>query len=831
MASFRPEEFLLPAAISLISHFIRKNDGNEVLIVGKVDSEGLVYHAELFAMGNEWSVPAVLKAAKPGDVIIHNHPSGDIRPSGADLSIAAQAAENRIGSYIVDNAVGRLFPVVRWLPPEETAVVAPTREEIEAVFIPEGLLAKAYQDYEYREVQLTMALAATDTIAHGGILMAEAGTGTGKSFSYLVPALYHAKKNQGRKTVVSTSTIALEEQLSEKDIPFLKEKLKLDNVPVTILKGRGNYLCLRKYKQFREGWLQLTIDGSSVPEGLVEEIDQWVELPHDGSKSSLSTAIENEVWGEIASDEYGCERSRCRHFAQCFFYKARRRANFASIVLVNHHLLMADISLRAEGAAQGILPKFDILVIDEAHNLFRSAVSFLGRTVTTAQILTQLKKLFNPERATGLLVKLLDLRNDTLLNSHAETAIRDISLFLPVYQHSVLPEFMEFFSDAKENYLELDSIAERKKLGEKFIKAREFLAELLRRITPIVETLKNERERADMMEQSTAQSALFSLSTDIEATIERISEITLFLEEFFLSDDTAESVFWSERTGRITVKLSITPLDIQEILKKSIHETVPAIILTSATLATGSGDSAFDFFKRETGLAQCNREQTMLALPSCFDYEKNLKAFIPLDIPDPNARDFEESSVDAVREIITASGGGALVLFTSIRHREAARQRLAGMPFPVLSQNDFAIATLIKRFRQDIDSCLLATDTFWEGIDMKGDTLRNLVIIRLPFRFPSHPFIKRYINRLEEAYCGDGFTLYTLPNAILKFKQGLGRLIRTKTDRGVVTVLDRRLIDKNYGKTFLASLPDGVVFNPLPIRLLSRGIAQFFGKA
>ncbi len=830
MSFFSPEEFLLSSAIDLLRHHIAANEGNEILVVGKVNEDGFVYEVTLFGRGTDSAVPAVLKAARPGDVLIHNHPSGDIRPSDADIAVASEAAERGIGSYIVDNVVSRIFPIVRWMPVKPEEIHPVPLFEVDAVFAPDGILKQRYPAFEFRPPQGDMARAVTEMVNDGGILSVEAGTGTGKSFSYLVPALFFVSGNEGRRVVISTSTIALEEQLSEKDIPFLKEHLGFDQVSVAVLKGRQNYICLRKFDLFRQGTLDLPFEGKdpAATAATINDIATWIALPHDGSKSALISAIDSDLWGELCSDEHACERARCRFFPQCFFYKSRRAANFAKVILVNHHLLMADVALRMEEEqGAGIIPPYDILIVDEAHNLFKAAVNFLGETVSLSGILRLLRRLFHNERGTGLLARFIEQYAVAAERQKAEKMAREITAFIPFYLHSFIPECLDCFKEGKENYLSFDDPSSRVPLKEAFGRVRLFLSSLVERLDPLVEEAAKAVEN-DPLKRSREEDNLLSLLTEMRGVIRRLMALEEFFSLFFSDERNERLVFWGEKTGKVNLRLSVTPLDVQKVLAENIYEKVRSIVFTSATLVTSRGPEGFDFFVREAGLDRTSRKIRYLHLPSCFDYRNALRAFVVADLPEPNEPGFEEASVTAAAELIRASKGGALVLFTSIRHRDLAKKHFKDFSLPVIVQDDAAAAVVARRFRGEIDSSLLATDTFWEGIDVKGDALRNLIIVRLPFRYPSHPFVARFIAKLEKEIGGDGFTLFTLPHAILKFRQGIGRLIRSKEDRGTVVVFDRRLTAKRYGKAFLEALPEGIEFLPLSLRQTVRRVTAFF---
>lgn len=828
--SFKTSSYFSAEAVKLAIHNIRQNDGNEIVMVGKTDSSGIVCEIRRVAMGDEVSVPAALKAAAPGEILIHNHPSGNVRPSGADLEVAARAAEKGVGSYIVDNNMTVVFPVVERIEVKDKPVESITKEEIIDILGQKGRLEMNFAGFEFREPQLQMALSCVKAVNEGNILTAEAGTGTGKSFAYLVPLILYVSKNRGKKAVVSTSTIALEEQLYDRDIPFLLSKLGIDDISVSVLKGRSNYLCKRKYSFFRIENLQVTIDSDNEEKArTVSQIDSWMNEVNDGTKTTMNHAVADTIWSEICAEELTCEKSKCRHFSKCYFFRARRKANFSSLILVNHHLLMADVSMKMEEEDDGgILPQYDILTVDEAHNLFKSAMSFLGETVSTQNITKQLRRLFTPRRSSGLLPRLLDNYNDLEINSQIEKASNGIARFLPLLSNSLKTELIEALGNRKEDIYELDDIELRKGLSQIVTNIAKPLKEITKALDPVIKKLDREDSEAPGL-KTAKEELLLSLKTDISGAVTKLKLYCEFLGDFCTNPDVDKLVFWGNKGKFDTISLSVTPLEIQKILAENIFNKTPAVILTSATLSTSKKTDGFDFFNRESGLSLTDRNKDFLNLSSCFDYTKQVKAFVSTDLPAPvyGNDDFEDMSIDASKRIVKASNGGALVLFTSIRHRERAKEVFGDMDFKVISQGQFAISSVVSKFRNDKNATLLATDTFWEGIDMKGDTLRNLILIKLPFKFPSHPFVKRYVAKLEKDTGKSGFVLYTLPNAILKFKQGFGRLIRTKTDTGSITVLDRRVIDKRYGKDFLDAAPSGVTFEMLPSQKIASKIKEF----
>ena len=833
--SFKAELYFTAEAIRLARYFISQNDGNEIVMVGRAGSDGKVCDLRRAAMGDAGSVPAVIATAQPGEILIHNHPSGNVNPSAADIEVAARAAEKSIGSYIVDNDVINIFPVVERIEPENTETEPVDLDEVAEIFSRNGRLAQSDTSFEFRQPQTEMALSVAEAINFSSVLVAEAGTGTGKSFAYLVPAMLYVSKNKGKRVVISTSTIALQEQLFNKDIPALLKKLDIGDIGTVVLKGRGNYLCKRRYAAFRMGSVQTKIDDDASQKTLetVEEIDRWLNYTDDGSRSNMNSAVSLDIWNEICADELACEKSKCRFFSSCFFFKARRRANFASLILVNHHLLMADVSMKsAEDEGEGILPKFDILVIDEAHNIFKSAVSFLGESVSSNSVRKLLGKLYNTNSGQGLLTKILNNNANSALLKPLEKAVNILSGgFQAKFAHSFLPELISILGrNSDETLFELDDPEKRKEMTDILGKIVTVVTDVTDLIAPVVKLLK-EKDDAHTELRTVMDDMNRSLITDLEGVVAKLASYAGFYSEFCIGTNTENQVFWGEKSGE-TLTLTISPLEVQRILAENLYKDTKSIVFTSATLTTSRDAHGFDFFYRESGLALSEREKKAVSLESCFDYASQIKAFIGGDMPDP-ARDrelFDSASIDAAHDIVKASGGGALVLFTSISHREAALKYFSDLDFEVISQGKLPVQAIMKKFREDVNATLLATETFWEGIDMKGDTLRNLVIVKLPFRFPSHPFIKRYVARLEQETGKGGFQVYTLPNAVLKFKQGFGRLIRTKSDIGTVTVLDKRIAEKNYGRDFIRSAPAGVKFNVLPVAEIARRVEEFFGR-
>ena len=700
--SFKAESYFTAEAVRLARYFISQNDGNEIVMVGRVNADGLVCDLRRAAMGDSGSVPAVIATAAPGEILIHNHPSGNVNPSAADLEVAARAAEKSVGSYIVDNDVVNVFPVVERILPESTELQPVDLEEVAEIFSKNGRLSQSDSAFEFRLPQTEMALGVAEAINSSSVLVAEAGTGTGKSFAYLVPALLYVAKNKGRRAVVSTSTIALQEQLFNKDIPALLKKLDISDIGTVVMKGRSNYLCKRRYADFRMGSVQTKIDDAASQKTVetVEEIDRWLNYTDDGSRSNMNSAVSLDIWNEICADELACEKSKCRFFSSCFFFKARRRANFASLILVNHHLLMADVSMKsAEDEGEGILPKFDILVIDEAHNIFKSAVSFLGESVSSNSVRKLLGKLYNTNSGQGLLTKILSNNADSILLKPLEKAVNILSGgFQAKLAHSFLPELISILGkNSDETLFELDDSEKRREMADILGRIVTVVTEVTDLVAPVVKVLKE--KDANLTELRTVIDDMNrSLLTDLEGVVAKLASYAGFYSEFCVGTNTENQVFWGEKSGD-ALTLTISPLDVQRILAENLYKETKSIVFTSATLTTSRDGGGFDFFYRESGLDKTEREKKAMSLESCFDYASQIKAFIGGDMPDP-ARDrelFDSASIEAAHDIVKASGGGALVLFTSISHREAALKYFSDLDFEVFSQGKMPVQRRCER--------------------------------------------------------------------------------------------------------------------------------------
>jgi len=610
-------------------------------------------------------------------------------------------------------------------------------------FGPGGALSRVLGGYEERPSQQALSDAVGRTLREGGVLLAEAGTGTGKTLAYLLPAV-----ELGRRVVVSTGTKNLQEQLVDKDIPLLARALGRD-LSVAVMKGRGNYLCLMRYSSFGQAGTFRRLD--EVP--FFRAVEEWAPRTETGDRAEVDDLPDAvDFWREISAASENCIGQACPDFDPCWVTRMRQRALEADIVVVNHHLLCADLAVK-DGSFGEVIPSYDTVILDEAHLLEDVATQYFGVQVSSH--------------------KLDDLCRD--VERELKAARRDA--------REVLAE-VDSVRHRAEALFKLLALGKGRRLGPGWMPPRvaEDSGALLLRLDGLRTAILALPERPEPL-------------TGLAARAQSLRDEIAFV--LAAADDS--HVYFVETRGR-GVFLRATPIDVSAMLRELLFDRVRAAVLTSATLAV---DGGFDHLKARVGLDATEE----LLLPSPFDFARQALLYVPRRMPEPRSPAFVERAAEEVVRLLERSRGRAFVLFTSYAHMNAVAERIAGeLPYPLLIQGEAPKAALLETFRRTPGAVLLATASFWQGVDVVGDQLSCVIVDKLPFASPGDPVVGARIDRLRNRG-GDPFGEYQVPVAILMLKQGLGRLIRSASDRGVLAVLDSRLVERGYGRRFLDSLP------------------------
>jgi len=626
-------------------------------------------------------------------------------------------------------------------------------------FAPGGLLSRTHLAYEFRRGQLQMAQAVEQALEEKRHLIVEAGTGTGKTLAYLMPVI-----RSGKRVLISTGTKNLQEQLFYKDIPFLEQALYPNGeakLRVCYMKGRGNYLCRKKLYDLTD---QPVLSG-------LEEIEQyraiaaWEKTTKTGDRAELAALPEaSALWPKLDARADTCLGQKCSSFERCFITEMHRRAMESDIIIVNHHLFFADLAIKQasdHAPDAGILPEVGAVIFDEAHELEDVAGSYFGVTVSNLRI----EDLIRDVEAS--------LQRNHLLSPNIQGATRSLRERSQFF-FSVLPAGDGRFA---------------------FQNRREFLEENGDEFLALMQALGRLGSELQNLPQKPEEVFQF---------LRRIEELRVQLR-FLMESEDRNTVFWIERRGsrggnRQNVFLQATPIDVAPILKTCLFDQLECAVLTSATLAVGG---AFDYIRQRLGVDHAREE----VVPSHFDYASQALLYVPPDLPDPRTPQFGAKAADRIRRLLEITRGRAFCLFTSYAKMNDIYQRLLGeLEFPLLLQGDAPKTALLEEFRLTPNAVLFATSSFWQGVDVQGEQLSCVIIDRLPFAVPSDPVVAARVRSVDEAG-GNAFFQYQVPAAVITLKQGFGRLIRSLHDRGLLCLLDNRVLKKQYGRVFLESLP------------------------
>jgi ATP-dependent DNA helicase DinG len=789
----RVEEYFLPNLTAQMAAAIQEAAGNEVFFVGTINDDGLVSSVMIGARGNEFSVPALSPYLESSDVVIHNHPSGNLTPSQADLTIASFLGNRGVGFYIVDNELSSIYVVAETVPSEKITPLDP--KELSVLLTPAGPLFHEIR-YEERESQIAMAESVAASFNENDVSLIEAGTGVGKSFAYLIPAVAWAQQNRQR-VVVSTGTINLQSQLMDKDIPTV---LRVMNSPVkcALVKGRGNYICLHRLNEALEEDSLFREEGSEI-----EAIREWAATTDSGSLSDLPVYPPRELWNRINSEADSCLGLRCRHREHCFIIRARRRAAAAQVLVVNHHLLFSDLALRLEELGfegTAVLPPFHKIIFDEAHNIERNATSYFSKSLGRISIYKQLARLHRrrKNRTFGALVKIEPLLLDNSLSSQTPRAIQELREALEGVDIRLAPAVEE---NGSFRLRRRPAGADEAEPG--------FEAVVTEEMAVIQQPLGVLHALLGRIAQSVPDSAAEDPALhELKVIQRRLAGFLSVCEHFRQWMERPDQVFWIERV-RLGKERHLffteSPLEISDLMREAVYDPFDTVIMTSATLTV---QERFGYWESRMGLTEYPHRTG--SFPSPFPYDSNVLLCVPEDGPDPQDPGYTSFAADFARELLILSEGRGLLLFTSYAMLREVYEKIAPVleaaGIAVLRQGDEDRARLLERFNLDTGSVLMATESFWEGVDSPGETLTILMLFRLPFTVPSDPVLQARMEALE-ARGGNPFFQLSLPQAVMRFKQGFGRLIRSSDDRGAVIVCDPRILRKSYGKLFLESLP------------------------
>jgi len=644
------------------------------------------------------------------------------------------------------------------------------------IFSENGLLSKS-PDFEYRAEQQQMAGAVAEALDEERCLVVEAGTGVGKSLAYLIPAVEYALR-EGKKAIISTHTINLQEQLVGKDLPIV-QKLLPEPFDVSLLKGRQNYLCpLRLRRAMDHGGDLFT---SSEREELME-IWKWAEATRDGTRSDLDFEPSLKVWLQVCSESHSCTQRICGPRGHCFFQEARKRAQSARVIVVNHSLFFSLLNPEEELLENdsGFLVPNDFVIFDEAHTLEAVAAKALGLRLSQSGLRFDLQRLYHPKTKKGI-----------LKYAKAERAMEWIE--------RLLDEVDDFF----------ESVGEAVNFGQWAKECRVRQPELVENTlaNPLRECWSAIEEVAEELEDESRKNELMD-------SARRLREMHGGLK-MFLDQEDGGSVYWIEKGGSegTSYILNAAPVNVAHRLRSLLFGQEKICIATSATL--GTGDNQLQYFRERVGA----NHVPAVRIGSPFDFEKQMSVYVIKSMPDPRDEDYEEMLIHWIERVLIKTEGKAFVLFTSHRLLRSVAESMEDFfderGWTLLVQGTgMQRQKMVERFREDVNSVLFGTESFWAGVDVPGEALSNVIITRLPFAVPDHPLTAARLEEIE-AEGGNAFMEYSVPEAVIKLRQGVGRLIRTKKDQGMVVILDNRVVTKRYGKSFLAALP------PAPVKIIS----------
>lgn len=815
MTVFMPSTDLIftPEVAANLKHEIASANGSEIFaVLSKSEpAEPRYDQMEIICRGTPTEVPALVSRAQAGDMTLHNHPSGVLQPSDADMRVASLFGEEGVGSMIINNEATQCYVIVE--PAAERKLVAIDSDATAAIFKTNGTLSQKLPGFEPRPGQIDMAREVSTALNEARVTVVEAGTGTGKSLAYVIPAMLWAKENK-RRVVVATKTIALQEQLVHKDIPLAQRVI--DDAPrAALVKGRQNFVCLRKMNDLRSNQMSLFSEEEEGLKGEIERLAQWVDANESGDKADLPFQPSHEAWEALRSDSDMCQGIKCPYYKRSPFYESRREASAANLMVVNQALLFTDLAVREETGnykAAAVIPAYEHVILDEAHSIEDIATSHFGSQFGSLGLRWDMLKFMSKGRsARGLLQRLA-----ALVQQHAVLWLQPLKdNYLDEFMHSSEQAIQETHdlsqalhavfnpNDYKSTvaWLKDDTLTDPKL--EEAKECAKTLLQTLFKISSMLERLYEEGQdqNKDFLERSQG------LWIEFYARHNRFKDKLKALKNFAVKPAENQIPWLELKRGRQFNEFTyhLSPLDVSGKLNSAMFQPMKSVIMTSATLDIAD---QFQFFSSRNGLGRLaeNKTPSFHNFPSPFNYARQGRMFLPYMPSESNGQQFAEDLAEmAWRVHVSGYPGGTLLLFTSYAQLyQVARlleEPLYTYGVPLYVQGRAARSHLVAEMKK-VPGVLLGTDSFWEGVDLPGMALTKVIVAKLPFRQIGDPIFEARCRAIE-IEGKSSFSELSMPLALLKFLQGIGRLIRTRSDHGVLIVADNRIRTKGYGRRFL----------------------------
>lgn len=670
-------------------------------------------------------------------------------------------------------------------------------KKVSSLLEEDGPLASFFERYEAREPQLALTKSICRCFNEEAIGVFEAGTGVGKSLAYLLPAMMWAKQNK-KRVVISTGTINLQQQLIEKDVLTAKKILGkgFQDMKACLVKGRHNFLCLRRMTQaLREN------DFFTEGQEELDKIKEWATETKDGSRSDLDFMPTEKVWSTVCSEPDNCPMNKCPYFSGCFVMKLKREAENSSILVANHHILFADLSVRAEGFGyQGtaVLPSYDNIIIDEAHGIEDAAQSFFSSDISRFALHKQINLLYRFRRGkqSGILSGIVSISKKAELFTEIINLLEVAAASFNILEEQALQVLQTYQSKS----LAQTSSDEKEKLLSCVDNFFKNINNLNIKLENLINAADGEEDEEGYIREGLV-------------VLRRLKKMASVMENFLNSSEFPNDVFWFEKIKTSqgeAVRFIQTPLNLAPIMRRSVFMPMATVICVSATLKIGDD---FNFWLNRNGLYNFTEKKIIKDFfPSPFPYEKNVVFNIPADMPMPDENNFQDAVNETVLALLEITQGKTLILFTSYdslqKTCEYVREHI-DEKIKILKQGEADRMQLLYEFKDDLTSCLFATSSFWAGVDVPGESLSHVILVKLPFAVPTEPIFKARADLIEKSG-GNSFMQLSVPEAVVQFRQGFGRLMRSNTDRGIVTVLDKRILVKRYGSIFIQSIPQTI---------------------